>query len=176
MPETSLIIIFHEDQRFRHWWVWLMVYGVAAIQWWGFIQQIALGKPWGNNPGPDWMMWLFWVLFGIGLPVFFHILRLTVEVTPEHIFVGYRPLTKRIIRLSDVTRVEARTYKAIREYGGYGLRGTSRNMAYNVSGNQGVELTLSDGRRVMIGSQRAAELALAIDSSRRRYHSELDSE
>ena len=60
-----------------------MVYGVAAIQWWGFIQQIVLGKPWGNNPGPDWMMWLFWVLFGIGLPVFFHILKLTVEVTPN---------------------------------------------------------------------------------------------
>ena len=102
MPETSPIIIFHEEQRFRQWWVWLMVYGVAALQWWGFIQQIVLGKPWGNNPGPDWMMWLFWVLFGIGLPVFFHILKLTVEVTPEHIFVGYRPLTKRIIPLSDV--------------------------------------------------------------------------
>lgn len=166
MPETSPIIIFHEEQRFRQWWVWLMVYGVAAIQWWGFIQQIVVGIPWGNNPGPDWMMWLFWVLFGIGLPVFFHILKLTVEVTPEQIFVGYRPLTKRIIPLSDVAAVEARTYKAIREYGGYGLRGTRRNTAYNVSGNRGVELTLRDGRQVMIGSQRAAELALAIDGAR----------
>lgn len=167
MPEATQLIIFNEDQRFRQWWVWLVVFGVAALQWWGFIQQIVLGKPWGDNPGPDWMVGLFWLLFGIGLPVFFYTLRLTVEVTPDHIFIGYHPLTKRIIPLNDVERVEARTYKAIREYGGYGLRGARRNTAYNVSGNQGVELTLSDGRRVMIGSQRAAELALAIDSARR---------
>jgi len=172
MSETPNVIIFREEQRFRQWWVWLAVYGVAALQWWGFIQQIVLGKPWGNNPGPDWMVWLFWVLFGIGLPVCFYILKLTVEVTPDYILIGYRPLTKRVIPLADVERVEARTYKPIREYGGYGLRGTRRNTAYNVSGNQGVELTLSDGRRVMIGSQRAAELALAIDSARRKYHSE----
>ena len=35
-------------------------------------------------------------------------------------------------------------------------------MAYNVSGNQGVELTLRDGRQVMLGSQRPQELADAI--------------
>jgi hypothetical protein len=37
-------------------------------------------------------------------------------------------------------------------------------MAYNVSGNQGVDLTLRDGRRVMLGSQRADELAAAIEA------------
>ena len=35
-------------------------------------------------------------------------------------------------------------------------------VAYNVSGDKGVELTLADGRKVMIGSQKAEELALAI--------------
>lgn len=168
MPKVTNVIIFREEQRFRQWWIWLLVYGIAALQWWGFVQQIVLGKPWGNNPGPDWMVWLFWALFGIGLPVFFHVLKLTIEVTPEQIVVGYRPLTKRIIPLAQVDRVEARTYRPLREYGGYGLRGTGRHRAYNVSGNQGVELTLSDGRRVMLGSQRAAELALAIDSARQR--------
>lgn len=166
MSEPANVIIFREEQRFRQWWVWLAVYGVAALQWWGFVQQIVLGRPWGDNPGPNWMVWLFWLLFGIGLPVFFHILKLTVEVTPEQVYVDFRPLTKRIIPLADVDRVEACTYKAIRQYGGYGVRGARRNMAYNVSGNQGVALTLHDGPRVMIGSQRAAELALAIDSAR----------
>jgi hypothetical protein len=35
-------------------------------------------------------------------------------------------------------------------------------VAYNVRGDQGVELTLRDGRRVLIGTQRATELAAAI--------------
>lgn len=168
MFETTQIILFREQQRFRQWWVWLLVLGVAALQWWGFIQQIVLGQPWGDNPAPDWMMWLFWLLFGIGLPLFFYRLALIVTITPEHIAIRYRPLTRRDIPLVDVESVEVRTYRVLREYGGYGLRGTRRDMAYNVSGNQGVQLTLRDGRRALIGSQRAAELALAIDSARRR--------
>lgn len=166
MSETTQLILFREQQRFRQWWVWLLVLGVAGVQWWGFIQQIVLGQPWGNNPAPDWMMWLVWLLFGIGLPLFFYKLALVVTVTPEHINISYRPLTKRIIPLADVESVEVRTYKAFREYGGYGLRGTPRNLAYNVSGNQGVALTLADSHKVMIGSQKAAELALAIDGAR----------
>jgi hypothetical protein len=35
-------------------------------------------------------------------------------------------------------------------------------MAYNVSGNRGVEVELTDGRTVMVGSQRADELAGAL--------------
>jgi hypothetical protein len=39
-------------------------------------------------------------------------------------------------------------------------------VAYNVSGDRGVELTLRDGRRVMLGSQRPEELAQAIETQR----------
>ena len=58
-----------------------------------------------------------------------------------------------------------RKYSAVKEYGGWGIKGWSQQkVAYNVSGNEGVELTLRDGRRVMLGSQRAPELAQAIES------------
>jgi hypothetical protein len=164
----SDFVIFREEQRFRQWWVWLLVLGVAAIQWWGFVEQIVLGVPWGDSPAPDWIMWLFWLLFGIGLPVFFYRLALTVDVTPEQVIIRYRPLANRMIPFAEVESVKVRTYKPILSYGGYGLRGTSRNTVYNVSGNQGVSLLLRDGRQVLIGSQRASELALAIDSARKR--------
>ena len=60
---------------------------------------------------------------------------------------------------------EARTYSPIREYAGWGVKGWSRQkMAYNVSGHEGVELTLTDGRTVMLGSQRADDLAQVINS------------
>jgi hypothetical protein len=134
----------------------------VVLQWWGFIQQIVLGRPWGNNPAPDWLMVLLWLVFGFGLPLFFLYLRLVVTVTDESIDIHFRPLTRRTIPMADVTQVEARTYAALREYGGWGIRGWGGKRAYNVSGDRGVELTLADGRKVMIGSQRADDLAQAI--------------
>ncbi len=161
------ITLFREEQRFRQWWIWLLILGVAAIQWWGFIQQIVFGQLWGNNPGPDWMMWLLWLFIGIGMPLFFIYLALIIEVTPQYVSLRFRPFARRIIPLAEIASVEMRTYQALREFGGFGVRGYSDNRAYNVSGRQGVQLVLRDGRRVLIGSQKAAELALAIDSTRR---------
>ena len=134
------------------------------MMWWGFFQQIIVGEPWGNNPGPDWMMWLLLILFGIGFPLAFYWMRLIVEVLDDSVSIHYVPLTRTIILLSDIQDVEARTYKPLHEYGGWGVRRRSNRRAYNVSGNRGVELTLHDGRIVMIGSQKAEELALAIRS------------
>ncbi len=161
MKQTT-VSRYREEQRFRQWWIWLLIGFLAALQWWGFVQQILLGQPWGDRPAPDWMMILFWLAFGIGMPVFFLYLRLTVMVTDGTIDIHFRPLTRRRIPVADVAHVEARTYSPLREYGGWGIRGLGSNRAYNVSGDQGVELTLFDGHKVLIGSQRAEELAQAI--------------
>ena len=157
---------FREEQVFRQWWIWLLIGLVAALQWWGFVQQIVLGQPWGDNPAPDWMMVLLWLLIGIGLPLFFVYLKLVITVTDEAIVIHYRPLTRRTIQIADVAHVEARTYSPLREYGGWGIRGLGSKKAYNVSGDRGVELTLEDGRKVLIGSQRADALADAIAAAR----------
>ena len=99
--------LFREEQRFRQLWIWLLIGLVAGLQWWGFIQQIILGEPWGDNPAPDWMMVTFWLLFGIGLPIFFAYLRLIVTITGEKVEIYFRPLTRRAILISDIQQVEA---------------------------------------------------------------------
>ncbi len=153
----------------RVWWVMLLVLGIAALMWWGFIQQILLGQPWGSNPGPNWMMWLFWLFFGIGFPLFFYFLKLIVTVQAEGIQIRYSPITSRLIPYNEIEQVTAREYNPIREYGGWGVRGIpgkTKKIAYNISGKEGVEITLNDERIVMIGSQKAQQLALAIDTQR----------
>lgn len=164
--EQKTPVIFREEQSFRQPLIWLLIVFVAALQWWGFIQQILLGQPWGDRPGPDWLTILIWLLFGIGLPLLFLYLKLVVTVTYESINIHFRPLTRRKIPIAEITHVEARNYSPIWEYGGWGIRGFSRNKAYNVSGNRGVELVLKNGRKVMIGSQRADDLARAIAVAR----------
>ena len=161
-------VLFREEQRFTQIWIWLLILFVAGLQWWGFIQQIIFGQPWGDNPAPDWMMILFWLLFGIGMPAFFVYLRLIVTVTDAAVTIHFRPLMRRSIPMADITSVEAETYSPLRSYGGWGIRGLNKNRAYSISGNQGVALILNNGDRILIGSLRAEEMALAIETAQRR--------
>ncbi len=51
-------------------------------------------------------------------------------------------------------------YSPITEYGGWGIRWSPhRGWAYNVGGSKGVQLGRANGKRILIGSQRADELA-----------------
>ena len=46
--------------------------------------------------------------------------------------------------------------------GGWGVHFGLAGMTYNVSGNDGVHFRLTDGRRVLVGTQRPAEFASGI--------------
>ena len=155
--------LFREEQHFHQGWVWVLIVVPAGLSWWPFVRQIIEGRPFGENPGPDWLIWIVWILIGLGLPFMFGFISLIVEVTGEAVLIRYRPFLRRAIPLSDIVRAEARTYNAVKEYGGWGVKGWSKaKMAYNVSGKRGVDLILTDGRSVMLGSKRADELAAAI--------------
>ena len=94
------------------------------------------------------------------------VMELRVTVTPEAVRIHMAPIFKRMIARADIAGAEARTYSPIREYGGWGIKLGPRGWAYNVSGTRGVELTLANGKHVMIGSQRAEELEAAIRAMR----------
>mgnify|MGYP001821635815 CR=1 FL=1 len=154
---------FEERQHFRQPWIWALILLVAGIGWWALVQQVVLDQPFGSNPGPDWLVWLLWLVVGLGLPALFLWAHLRLTVTDEAVIISYRPFTRRRIELLEILGANAREYDALREYGGWGIKGWSREKrAYNVSGSEGVELFLRDGRTVMLGSQRADELAAAI--------------
>jgi hypothetical protein len=89
-------------------------------------------------------------------------LRLTTTVTPEALSVRYGFLYKTRVPLSEITLAEAIEYAPVREYGGWGIRGSRRRRALNARGNQGVLLTRSDGTTLLVGSQRPRELLEAL--------------
>ena len=156
-------LAFTETQRFTQIWLWVLVILVAAVGWWAFIVQIILGHDFGTNPAPDVMLWVIFVLFGLGLPIFFRLLKLVTELHTDHIRLRYFPIYRRRIPYTDIRSVAASQYRPIVEYGGWGIRWSPVNgMAYNVSGNMGVQLELTNGKKLLIGSQRADELERAI--------------
>ena len=152
LTAPSTAPLYHEEQRFRQTWVLVIVLGVAGLVWWTFIRQIWLGGRWATIPLRTGQVWLLWLLIGLALPYFFLRARLVIEVTAEEIAIRFFPLSRRRIPLTDVQTAEVRKYNAVKEYGGWGIKGwTGKNVAYNVSGDTGVQLTLLDGRKVMLG-------------------------
>ena len=89
-------------------------------------------------------------------------LRLTTTVRPDGISVRYGFLYRTRVPLSEITLAEAVQYAPLREYGGWGIRGSRRRRALNARGNQGVLLTRSDGSTLLVGSQHPRELLEAL--------------
>jgi hypothetical protein len=162
-------ISFSETQRFTQVWLWLLVLLVAAIGWWAFVEQIVLGREFGTHPAPDVLLWIIFILLGIGFPFFFRSLKLVTELRDDHLRLRFSPICTRRVLYTEIKSAQARTYRPIVEYGGWGIRWSLKNgMAYNVSGNMGVQLELTNGKRLLIGSQRADELERAIKSRMNR--------
>jgi Family of unknown function (DUF6141) len=162
-PDQKQGIIFREVQYFRQWWVWLLVIAVVALAWWAFIVQIIKGVPFGDRPAPDAVVWIIAILIGMALPLLFLTIRMITEVRKDRIRIRYIPLYTRIVKPGEIKTFEACRFRPIRDYGGWGIRWAgSRGMAYIISGNEGVRLELTDGKKLMIGSQKAEELASAI--------------
>jgi hypothetical protein len=155
---------FLEEQRFRQFWVYLLLAIPVVIMWWGFLEQIILGRQWGDRPAPNWVVILTWLLFGIGLPGFFWMLRMNTRVDGTGVEVRWSPIKSgATVAYSEIECHESITYRPIREFGGWGVRwGGKQRRAYNVSGDRGVELFLTDGRSIVVGSERSDELANAI--------------
>ena len=110
----------------------------------------------------DWGVIVLWLLTGVGLPLFFWWMHLETIVTDTALHVKLLPFTNRTFKPEEIASFAARTYSPIREYGGWGLRGFGGNRAYNMSGNRGVQLVLTTGDRILIGSQRSDELEQAL--------------
>jgi hypothetical protein len=116
--------------------------------------------------------------FGLGLAlglallmvVIIFLLHMTTEVTPTNLRVwfGWIPTYRRVLPIDTVRCVEVVTYRPIVDYGFWGIRsGRDGERALIARGNRGVRLELTDGSKLLIGSQKPELLAAAIDRSLR---------
>ena len=166
MPEQTDAILFAEEQSFRQPWLWGLLLGtlvfVAVV-----FGTIIHREP--NNAGSLVFPAVLIVVVEIGVAVFLWVLKLKVRLDAAGLHIRFFPLVSKEIPLGEIAHWEARTYSPLLEYGGWGIRYSFRNgTAYNISGNQGVQLELTNGKRILIGSQRSEELAEAIHQAKDR--------
>ena len=156
-------ILFYEIQPFwrnRIAVIVFLLFNLYIIS--GLIRQVFLGMPFGNNPMSDLgliiltgcMLLLFGAIFSS---------KLQTVITEEGIYVRYFPFIfrTRFFAWENIENAYIRKYSPLKEYGGWGIRfklirgGT----AYNVYGNIGLQLVFNNGKKLLIGTNRAEELA-----------------
>lgn len=162
---------YREEQRFRQPWLWCLVLlsmgGVLAVFGHGLITQLVFGQPWGDRPISDRSLvlsGLFTFAMGLGMIWLLYAVRLVTEVRADGVHLRFAPLARKHIPFSQIASCQARDYQPLQEYGGWGIRWGFRGNAWNVSGHRGAQLELRIGKPFLIGSQRAEELASAINT------------
>jgi hypothetical protein len=167
MMNDETEVIFREVQKFASCLRWVVAPSMAVAVVFGMfaLRQESL------QPPPRTTQIVALIILGILLPiaiaVLFSLLKLETEVRTDGLYIRFFPfhINFKTFTAEDLSEHYARTYRPILEYGGWGIRcGWRGGRAYNVSGNQGVQLVLKDGKRLLIGSQRADELAEALST------------
>jgi Family of unknown function (DUF6141) len=160
-------IIFREVQRFTPPWLWALLVMATVFAWFAFIYELFDSLSDSGQDGEIWITALVWVLVGIGLPALFITSKLVVEVRRDGLYYRYHPYHRGMHRigLGEISKAEPRTYRPIKEFCGWGIRLSLKKgigKAYSVYGNRGLQLELSNGKKILFGSQKAEELAAAV--------------
>jgi len=146
-------ILFKEEQKYRHPWVWLIVtiiiLGVLFLRFFGnrslTQNELILASA-------------ISILICLGVYILFRKTRMEVSVLKDKIILRFPPFIRKEIVFSrdQIKRYYRRKYRPIKEYGGWGVkRKNKNNIAYNVFGNVGIQLELNNGKRILFGTQRA---------------------
>lgn len=171
-------ITFVEEQKFRQKWLLFLLIPIfivlTIIVVYSLYKQLYLKEPFGNNPMSDEGLVIFsffLLLLLVGLLWLLISTKLTVIVKDNYLTIRFYPFLSREFDLAEIEHYKPVTYNPIMEYGGWGIRISikGRGMAYNVSGNRGVDIILKNGKRFLIGSQKPEELVQAINKAQKHY-------
>lgn len=154
-------ILFTERQRFKQWWLWLILLGINGLLLFGVFKQVIGGQQFDNKP-----MGNAGLLIVTGLSIVFTLLfvsfRLDTTIKKDGIYVRFFPFHLKFKHYAwdSLTKSFVRQYSPLTEYGGWGLRFglLGKGTAYNVSGDKGLQLEFTDSKKLLIGTNKPDEL------------------
>jgi len=154
-------ILFNESQGLRHWWIWMLLILMHGFILFAIYYQVLLGHPLGNKPMSDTGLLVTALLF-FGLTLFLVNIRLHTRITQAGIYVRFVPFHRkfRFFGWDEIRNIQIRKYRPIAEYGGWGWRIgiTGSGKAYNMYGNKGLQLEFNNGKKLLIGTNKASEM------------------
>lgn len=164
-------MVYTETQSMKKFW-WLLLVVI--------IPMITTGINWYTTDSPMEKEEMFegFILLAVVstlLAILFFIMKLHLRIDEKGITYSYFPFVKvKDLTWGDLEKVWVRKYKPLREYGGWGLRiGFGTGRAYNVWGTKGLQLITNKGKKLLIGTQKADELAVFLKRLKEKYNIEV---
>jgi len=165
-------VLFKEEQRFTQWWLKLIMVlillSVLIPFSYGVYSQEVLDKPFGDNP----MSTAGLIVTGItsllilgGIVVLLFVARLKTRITNEGLSVSFPPFINKWKKYNpnEIENYEVRTFKAKREYGGYGIKRRRKyGQSFTISGNTGLQLYFKNEKKLLIGTKKKQAIEYAM--------------
>ena len=144
--------IFYEKQQFRQVWIWLILILILLI----LLIPIISGV---------FGIFLNIILLTIGYCFIwlFYSMKLITEIKKDGIQITFTPFTNFIIPFNKIRSYKIRKYRPILEYGGWGIRFNRTGKAYTVSGKIGLQIELSNGKEILIGTENPDKLLKSLN-------------
>jgi hypothetical protein len=148
-------------REFTGWatWVYVLVWGATV----GAVLPAMLDGDGGAWLAPDRLgLLMLMVAMAGAIQLLFGGLLVTVHRDGVKVGLGRGRIFRTFIPFSDVVATEVVTYKPLREFGGWGLRGSRQKRAWTARGDRAVVLQTRDERRIYIGSDNPEKLEARI--------------
>ncbi|UKJ07279.1 hypothetical protein [Solitalea lacus] len=154
---------FEEKQKFNQLWIALLIFSSVAMTLGLFLYQWKVMK----NYQPALLAVIGFELFMVFLLHQLFTLKTLIDL--EGIHFQFKPfhLRMKTINWYDIDQAYIRKYEPITEYGGWGIKGLwpfKSGRAYNVSGDIGLQIKLTNGKRILIGTNQAVEMQKVLNS------------
>ena len=141
--------IFEETQMMDHPWIWVVLGVMTVVTLVPLILTLQ-------------SLWAFLIpsAFLVLVLSMISALKLYTRIDDDGIHYRMMPfhLKEKTIPWEEIDSVRVRKYSPILEYGGYGIRMGRNGMAYNVRGNQGIQIVKKNGRRILLGTQKSDDV------------------
>lgn len=144
--------VFKEEQRFTHLWLLTFISTVAVLLTIMFTKNFINGEV-------GFLKYIWFLSIALIPCVLIFLIKLKTRIDEIGIHYQFYPihLKMKIIPWKDIKFAQTRIYNAIPEYGGWGLKSGNfgkKGAAINIKGNIGIQLTLSNNKRILIGTQK----------------------
>jgi len=159
-------IRFKETQKFTQWWLWLIILAPIVLTAISVISTLIslYGGSISNDSGNVSVSWVsgsvsiiqfIGFLIYVATILFIALSKLKVLVSDKDIKIHHLLFFSKVIDFNEVVEKQIVNYNFV----GYGIRKTKKyGTVYNVKGGEGVAITLINGEKYLIGSQKAEQL------------------